>query len=244
MSWISKAMGSGIKALDPLDIFGGAGRDYNSAQAAATRQFNAEEAQKQRDWEERMSNTSHQRAAADLEAAGLNRTLAATEGATTPGAAAASGPSAADGGNNSTGILGALASYIQLQQQQKLITAQSNLMDSEAALNKVRAGNETDINPGENQTLKLIDGLIEKIPEMADKITAQINSAGSKRLKKESIARKLFDGLAKLRGNAEAEINKNLERQNKERLQRQPKLSAGESKKMTNRAAYRRTFRR
>lgn len=243
MSWLSKSLGSGIKALDPLDIFGGAGRDFNSAQAAAARQFNAEEAQKQRDWEERMSNTAHQRAAADLEAAGLNRTLAATEGATTPGAAAASGPSAADGGNNASGILGALASYIQLQQQQKLITAQSNLMDSEAALNKVRAGNETDINPGENQTLKLIDGLVNKIPEIADKISAQIHSAGNKKLAKDSITRQLFDGLAKMRDNAEAEINKDLERQNKIRLQQQQKISAGESKKMTNRAAYKRAFR-
>lgn len=52
---------------------------------------NAKEAQKQRDWSERMSASSHQRSAADLMAAGLNPLLAATQGpGGVPGGAAAS----------------------------------------------------------------------------------------------------------------------------------------------------------
>lgn len=49
-----------------------------------------EEAQKNRDWQEQMSNTSHQREVADLKAAGLNPVLSATGGATTPSGSQAS----------------------------------------------------------------------------------------------------------------------------------------------------------
>lgn len=78
------------------------GEVFGIGSARNERAFNAAEAQKNREFQEYMSNTAYQRGVKDLEAAGLNPTLAATGGqATTPGGATGhSGQSAGTLANN------------------------------------------------------------------------------------------------------------------------------------------------
>ncbi|UPW41939.1 DNA pilot protein [Dipodfec virus RodF1_63] len=60
---------------------------YANDRADKNNAWSAQQAQNQMDFEERLSNTSHQREVADLKAAGLNPVLSANAGASTPSGA-------------------------------------------------------------------------------------------------------------------------------------------------------------
>lgn len=98
-------------AADPL---GAAGNEASASEAARARNFNAAEAQKQRDWEKMMSDTAHQREVEDLKAAGLNPILSANGGAPVGSGASASGPAAEQNlGSQSLPIIMAMVDKMQ-----------------------------------------------------------------------------------------------------------------------------------
>lgn len=86
----SSSMGSGQWASALSQANAQTANDFNRQSMREMMAFNQQEAQKQRDWEEQMSNTAVQRATRDMIAAGINPILAAGASASTPSGASAS----------------------------------------------------------------------------------------------------------------------------------------------------------
>lgn len=135
-------------------LFGGA--MTSSGQAAAnnqTMQFNAYQAQLNRDFQERMSNTAYQRAMLDMKAAGLNPILAANQGgASTPGGSLAS----ASLGNAGAGMGEGIASASQAGA--KFLGMKSQLAQAEKDASQVGVNRTTEdvnrTNTALNESLK------------------------------------------------------------------------------------------
>lgn len=118
--------------------------EFNSQEAAKAREFNAEQAQLQRDWQTEMDNTKVQRSVADMQAAGVNPAMmmgGAGVTASTPSGAAASGPAASGSGGARNGAAGlsALMDVVFAKQRYDMNKAQINLINSEANKNKTES---------------------------------------------------------------------------------------------------------
>lgn len=126
--------------------------------AATNNSWSAEQAQKQMDFQERMSNTAHQREIADLKAAGLNPVLSAKLGG-------ASTPIGAQG-TVDTSITGSI-----VQLMDKMLTVESD--NAKMQLTRELA-NMSGSGSGSGSEYGLLAALIDMIPGMSAKQSATL----------------------------------------------------------------------
>lgn len=114
--------------------------------------FNAFEAEENRDFQSDMSNSQYQRAAKDLEKAGLNRVLALGGGASTPSGAQAS--SSENFMGNYTQAASAKAAIAQAEAQTKAIAAQEEAAEAAASNTRTQEANSKALLPYQIEQLK------------------------------------------------------------------------------------------
>lgn len=122
-------------------------RSWQESQNKLAMDFNAAEAAKNRDWQQYMSNTAHQREIQDLQAAGLNPVLSAMGGngaAVTSGATASGVTSSGAKGDTDTSASQAIAGLVSSmwQTQTQLEAARINAQSNQAIAERNNATSE------------------------------------------------------------------------------------------------------
>lgn len=155
--------------------------DFQASQGAIARQFNHDEAELSRLWQERMSNTAHQREIKDLQAAGLNPVLSVMGGSGAPvtSGSTASGYSPGSGskGDTDTSLATALVSLLgtSMQTQAAIANTATSARSNEAVADKYTAMSKLVAEIQQQTTLGAA-----QISAMATRYAAETNASAQK----------------------------------------------------------------
>lgn len=150
-NWLAGATGSGLTAAEK-----------------ATNQFNSEEADKQRQWEEQMQSTAYQRQVADMQKAGINPALAMSNGQpSTPSGASAQATSPSMSGISMSDLM----QLFLIPGQRKLLDAQAKATLAGADKSRAEIGEIE----GRTEQLRLINAYYPQVTEaQLDKYAADL----------------------------------------------------------------------
>jgi len=171
---------------------------------ASANQSNEQNMWRQMEFQERMSNTSHQREVNDLRAAGLNPILSANAGASTPAGATSTMQNTMAGFSDSAkGMMDAMVSSEQLDQGERRTVADTKLATAQAGAANAQSAKtaaETAILANELPGSKVKGNIYKKVDEIMTNTGKAIKDVEKSLAPKTKESKKLFNEII-MKGN-------------------------------------------